>query len=139
VQFASLLAGGVIILFGIGMPTPRLPLRRIYIAVLFAMLVSDLYAGVMRWRVHGIGVHTFFEWVDTDHRVNSDFFADLHASPGMNAVVEQILLGSIRAKTYDPTCPGRCHAGHFEEFVHACMVNVNPQFRGWRRFHRSGG
>ena len=90
VQFANLLTGSTIILFGIGMPTPRLPMRRIYIAILFAMLASDLYAGVMRWRVYGVGLGQFFEWSDTDHRVDSDFFVDLHASSSMNTVVEQI-------------------------------------------------
>jgi hypothetical protein len=87
-QLINLLVGGTIILFVPGMPTPKPPTRRIFIALIFAMLASDLYAGAMRWRVHGIG--PFFEWSDADHRVNSSFFGDLRASPRMSAVVQQI-------------------------------------------------
>lgn len=89
-QLVALLVGGTVLLFGIGMPAPRPILRRAYVALLFAMLASDLYAGVMRWRVQGIGPGQFFEWRDAAHSVNSKFFSDLHASGEMSDASDQI-------------------------------------------------
>jgi hypothetical protein len=99
VQLCALLLGGILILFGpdlgIGPTTSpfarrRISLRRIYVPLLFTMLASDLYAGVMRWRVQGIGPGLFFEWRDSDHRVETGFFRDLHASVDMTRTTAQI-------------------------------------------------
>ena len=89
-QIANLLVGGIIILFGIGMPVPPPIMRRIYIALLFAMLASDLYAATTRYRVYAISPHLFFEWEDADYGSSSAFFKDMHASPRMNLVIGQI-------------------------------------------------
>jgi len=89
-QLSSLFVVSFVALFGVGMPKPRPLLRGVYVALLIAMLASDLYAGVMRWRVHGIGPGQFFEWGDSDRRINSSFFSDLHASSEMSTATEQI-------------------------------------------------
>lgn len=91
VEWAVLLASSGVIAFGTHLTRPFG--RRIYVAMVFAAMVGDVYQGIERVRVYGIGVHLFFEWQDDQHeqRVNSDgFLKNMRVSPSMITVEHQV-------------------------------------------------
>ncbi len=88
VEWSVLIASGGVVLFRYA-SRPR-PLRQFYAAFLIALIFSDIYMGVVRVRVLGIGPHKFFEWNDSNHAVGRPFFRDLRASARFQTVVAQV-------------------------------------------------
>lgn len=87
-EWAILMAAGGVVAFGLG--TSRPLVRRIYIALLCAATVSNLYLGFARARVFTIGPHLFFEWSDHDHLVTSGFLKNMRISSSLVDVERDI-------------------------------------------------
>ena len=77
-EWAILIAAGGVVAFSSS--TSRPSVRRVYIALLCATTVSNLYFGLTRARVYTIGPHLFFEWSDHDHLVASGFLKNMRIS-----------------------------------------------------------
>jgi hypothetical protein len=80
-----LIAAGAITVFG--MQPPPMFAKRLYIALIFTIVSTNLVSGALRLRVKGIGV--FFVENDTSHHVDTSFFKDLYASRYMTEVVKE--------------------------------------------------
>jgi hypothetical protein len=65
-------------------------LLRFYPALLCALIFSDLYIGAVRYRVEGVGLHTFYEWNAPLTSIDRPFFRDLNASWRFRRVVDQV-------------------------------------------------
>ena len=65
-------------------------LRRVCIGILCTSMACDLYYGVARLRVFGIGPRVFFEWSDNQHRIESGFLKNMRVSGSMVEVENEI-------------------------------------------------
>lgn len=88
VECTLLLAAGAVVAFGMKLNRPIM--ARIYITLLFASTVGDLYFGAQRLRVFDAGPHTFFEWEDNHNRVDSGFLKNMRVSGTMIGVERQV-------------------------------------------------
>jgi len=89
VECGVLLAAGAVLVFGMRISGSLM--RRVYIAVVFAGTVGDLFLGAIRTRIYTIGSGMFFEWTDNHHRVNSGFLQNMQISSTMQHVEEQVV------------------------------------------------
>ena len=98
VDMAPLMCFGAVVMFGGQAAAERPPTaarscesRGIwYIACVCSVAAAACYAGSARYRVAGIGNHTFFYWRDGDHQINEPFFRDLRASSRFATVLAQV-------------------------------------------------
>jgi len=91
-EFTVLLAAGAVLTFGLRWNGPLL--RRVYIAIIFAMIAGDLYYGATRMRVYGIGPHMFFEWQDNQRPIESGFLKNMRVSSTMIEVEREVKLAT---------------------------------------------
>lgn len=79
-----LIAAGALIVFG---TRSAMFAKRLYLALILTIILTDLASGSLRLRVKGIG--PFFVENDTSQRVDDPFFEDLQASHDMADVVRE--------------------------------------------------
>ena len=122
VEWPLFIASGALLLFGaspLGDPAANGRLRRFYVAFLCSPMAADLYMGAVRYRVEGIGYHSYFEWRDASHTVDVPFFSNLKASGRFQTVVEEVrqtLKGN----------PGPVFFGPRMEFSYAAFGVASP-------------
>src|ERR1017187_5480805 len=118
-----LLAACGVITFGLRWNGPFL--RRLYVAIVCASIVGDLYYGAVRTRVYGVGPHVFFEWQDNQHRIDSGFLRNMRVSAQM-VEVESEVKQALEAN------PGPYFFGTRVDFNYAVFELRSPEgFPAW--------
>ena len=115
VEWSILIGAGAVLTF----QSKSWLLRRTYIALLCSLILSDLYQGAIRYRVYGIGPHTYFEWQQADISPGIPFFRDLEASPRFATIISE-----IKQATRDN--PGPIFFGPRLEFSYAAFGLQSP-------------
>jgi hypothetical protein len=123
VECTLLLAADAVLVFGERTAGPLA--RRLFIALLCAGIAGNLYLGAERMRVYFIGPHTFFEWEDNEHRIESGALKNMRVSKTMYEVHEEI----EAAKEQNP---GPYFFGPRVDFEYAALgVTPLPGFPAW--------
>jgi len=117
-EFTVLLAAGAVLTFGLRWNGPLL--RRVCIAIIFAMIAGDLYYGATRMRVYAIGPHMYFEWQDNQRPIESGFLKNMRVSATMIEVEREVRL----AKSSNP---GPFFFGPRMEFNYAVLGLPSPE------------
>lgn len=73
-------------------------LRRVTVALLCAMVISDVYYGAQRTRVYTIGPNKFFQWKDNRELISTGFLKDMRVGSAMIAVQREV----VEAKNSNP-------------------------------------
>jgi hypothetical protein len=93
VDWPLLIAAGVLLLndsaIAASNAIPWRLLTRLWVCFLCAVVVGDIYAGVVRYRVYTIGSHMFFEGSSPLVSPGTRFFDGVKASPMLRDVMEQ--------------------------------------------------
>jgi hypothetical protein len=123
VECTVLLAAGAVLTFGLRWNGPLL--RRVYIGIVCASIVGDLYYGAARVRVYEIGSHMFFEWQDNRHLIERGFLKNMRVSSTMVEVEREVGL----AKDANP---GPYFFGSRVDFNYAVLGLPSPKgFPAW--------
>lgn len=125
VELPLLISAGAVLLFGVSgaavaIQERRPRLSRFYVAFLCALVASDLYMGARRYKVQGIGMHTFYYWNDSGPVRGIPFFGNLQASARFRATLDQI--GQVLGRNQGPV-----FFGPRMEFAYAVFGLPSPK------------
>ena len=85
----TLVLGAIgLLAFGLGVQGPQT--RRFTVALVCALIASDLFLGAYRLRVYTIGPSQFFEWNNNRHVIDSGVLQHMRLSASMIAVQQQV-------------------------------------------------
>ena len=118
VEYTLLLAAGGVLTFGL--IRNREGLRRVYVAILCATVVGDLYYAALRIRVYTIGPEVYFQWQDNNHRIDAGYFKDMRIGPKF-LEVEQEVRAAISANK------GPYYFGQRLDFNYAALAIPSPK------------
>ena len=102
---------------------------RFTVALICAMMATDLYTGAARLRVYTIRPHVFFEWKDHEHGVNSGFLKGMRISETL-VEVEREIHGAVQDS------PGPVFFGPRLDYAYAAQGLRSPMH--WASFFQPG-
>jgi hypothetical protein len=117
-ECTALLAAGGVITFGLQWNGAIL--RRVTIAILCASIAGDLYYGAARTFVYLGGPHTFFEWQDNQHLIDSGFLNNMRVGAPMIEIEREV-------KQALDTNPGPYFLGPRLDFNYAVFGLPSPK------------
>lgn len=103
--------------------------RRAYVGLVIAAVLTSLYFGTVRLRVLGIGPGLFFEAHQANYRLDDPFFKDLRTTPRMVRVQREVHEAVARF-------PGKTFLGPRLEYDYAVLKLPSP--RGWPVYYQPG-
>ena len=104
-------------------------IRTLFVAIIISMLGGDIYYGVARERVRGIGPGQFYEATGADRPIRDEFFSSLVSTPYFEDVQREVRKAST-------LFPGPVFLGPRLEFEYAVLRIPSPA--GWPVYYQPG-